>query len=906
MPTGECMRSIKETTAVEGRVRGVALILALIAVAIAILIGLAVAGMRDASTTMSDHVVRLAQSRLSGRSALEVANFVVENHSASVDGDGQQPQRMIFEAKPLGAAMSSVTVVDAVTGQCPTRSTVAVRYEASVGEVNPPEASDPVVVTVSAIERVQWPDVVARVDIDLSEFALLATTAQQSPGVAPKISIGTGAEVAVWRESPLAALAEPLVIGSVRRDPADVTIATGAHLRGVQTLRAGAFARSTEEVERQIADGARTLPEDIHVPRLQVATGPGEDFASPRPMRDPYSLLNNPFKPNMSLELPGTGRFTSFPLTFAGALQPGQWRIVRICGLEVTVERCHWKFEVPTMLVIEGKLELLDGTRFEVGERGALTIVALDGVLVDNSYIGPALDESGTWSTTGAQPYGGIGASRVMILEGGNPLGFRLTYVATDSQYRPTGARRDLPGGTSPTITKDFTGIINGGAVVGEIYAPDSTVKVGSNSALYGRALAHQIEVLPGARVFYDPQLDSGAGWLNQQSGIWGGSAIARPEVRSIALLNDAFLARFSNETELAVDPVGSGMLMTADSGEGGFFKRDMNAVAFQHGSGNGGSPHGLGPTQGAPTPVGVPGADYIFPSNLVLQGTIRDFRGRLDLNGHPDFALQGSAPRATWVIGERLDDDGNPVASRPPATGASSQRAIDSAASFATWFRDTPCQNISRPRSLSLSRVASYGHTPEDPRWVYGVNGGSLGMDSNRCYMDNFSILPGWRYGVNLTWTVEFEYDFVYRRDKAQWLHVSATNDVWVYLDGKLLMDIGGRSQPTFRAIHLNDVATSFGLIDQQASTVKIFIANRYESVQPDFQLWMNFPFHESPMPEIVAFSRLEDIKRAQGDVAAKLRTGIYAPLAGVAADRPPRILGYTTAAATATVPSN
>jgi fibro-slime domain-containing protein len=878
--------------------KGTAVLLALVAVAIATMIGLAVSSARDAATMASDQIVRLTQSRLAARTALDVAAFTITNHPfviAGAEGNMEQP---LFAPLRIGESTLSATVRDAAMEWGPTRSTVAVRIDATASEqpgVAPDAARAPLAQTVSAIQRIPWPDAVARADIDLSEFALLASVAPAYPSAPPKVTIGAGAEVSVWRSAPIAVLGEPLVVGSSRRLAGDVSIHANARTHGVQTLSAGDFPASREDIEDQLADGIRTVPEDIHVPRLQVATGPGEDYASTTPMSHPYDSLNTWGKPNMSLRLPPGGEFSSLPLTFAGSLQPGQWRVVRLCGLEVTVRDCLWRFEVPTMLVVEGKLRLTNGTRFELGANGALTIVALDGVLVDRSYIGPALPEAGPWSTTGAQPYGGFGASRVTILEGGNPAGFRLTYGSLDLRYRPTGARMDRSGGTNPTILKDGTRIINGSAVVGEIYAPDSTVEVGSNCALYGRALANQITVSPGGRVFYDPQLDTGAGWLNPRSGIWDGSGSARPEVRAIALLNDECLARFSTSTGLAVGSVGNDMLMTADVGEAGFHKRDMNAIQFQSGSGNGSSPSGMGPAQGAPTPVGIPAADYEFPPTLRLWGTIRDFRGRLDSLGHLDFGLPNAPPNTNWTIGTRLDDDGKPVAAKPPALGMTSQRTIHSEASFATWFRDTPCQNLSRPRVLILHRAASYGHTPENPRWVYGVGGGSLGMSADRCYNDAYDFISGWNYGVNLSWTMEFGFSFVYRQDKSQWLHVSAGSDVWVYLDGKLLIDIGGRSKPTFGAVDLNSVAASLGLVDAQSYDLKIFIANRYRAAQPNFQIWLNFPFDESPMPEIVAFSRLGEIKRARGQNTDGLRAGSYATPPESAARARLHILGFT-----------
>ncbi|MEY3142082.1 MAG: hypothetical protein RLY21_575 [Planctomycetota bacterium] len=903
--------------------RGVAVLLALIAVAIAILIGLAVSSTRDATTVTSDQIVRLSQSRLAGKTSVDIADFVVRSHTNILDSTGIEVERVVYADKRIGNSIYSASIQDATTELSPTRSTVAIKIRAMAREIRPSGTtpSSPtgtptesptetatsmptdsaIIQTVNAMVRVPWPDVVARADIDLSEFALLASTAQAFPTIKPKIEIGANAEVSVWRDAPLAVLGDPIVIGAVTRDPKQVSLSASTRLNGVQILAVGPFAQSSIEAEEQLADGIRTLPEDIHVPRLAVATGLSYLYAGNTDTPSPYTGLNNltPW-PHKTLRPPPGGRFTSVPLTFEGPIQPGQWRMVRIRGLSVQLVDCRWRFEVPTMLVIEGKLELLNGTRFEIGPRGALTIVALDGVMVSGSYIGPALDPSGTWSTTGAQPYGGLGASRVMILEGGNPMGTRFLYQTAfmDSfNDQATGSRRDIPGGTNPTILKDGTKILNGGAVVGEIYAPDSAVLIGFGCALYGRALAHQITVCPGGRVFYDPQLDTGAGWLNPQSGIWGGSGSARSEVRDIGLLTDEFLSRFSTSTALAVGPIGNGMLMTANVRDGGFMKVDMEKIQREEVNGSGITSGQPGPIQGTTTPVGVPSVDYVFPAQLTLYGIIRDFRGRSFMLGHPDFGLEANAARQWWAIGSRLDADGKPAVTKLAGSVGASRRAIASESSFMTWFRDTAGQNVALPRSLAVGRVQSFGHTAADPRWVYNVTGGSLGVDRNDGYGDNFDPWPSvGSMTANSSFTVELGCSFVYRQDKGQWLYIKSSNDVLVYLDGQLLIDIGGQSQPTARSIDLNSIAAKFGLIDKQTYRLRFFVASRYAVVPTDFNLWFNFPFIEDPVPDLVAFPRLEEIKRVRDEVAAKFRADDYQPLEASIVLKRPRILGFTT----------
>lgn len=877
-----------------------AVILALIAVAIAILIGLAVSSTRDSTIATSDQIVRLSQGRLAARTSVDVASFVIRNHTNVLDSSGVDVDRLLFDAEQIGASTISARVQDAVTGRSPTRSTVAARYSASAVEAGgappgTPLPAPPVVHTITAVERAPWPDVVARADLDLSEFALLASEAPALPGSQPKVTIGAGAEVSVWRDSPAAALGEPIVIGSSRRRTSDIAVNPSARLNGVQTLTEGAFATSDEDAAQQLADGVRAIPSDISVPRLALPGPIGiHTSAYWQALDAPYSDLNNlPYGPHTRLQLPPSGRFSSLELSFEGALQPGQWRVVYLRGLDVRIEGCAWKFEVPTMLIVEGKLRLTDGTRLEVGEHGALTIVALDGLLLDGSYVGPALGAGEAWSTTGAQTYAGVGASRVTILEGGNPSLQRAIY-STDPQILNAVARRaDVAGGSSPEIVKEGTRIESNSVVVGEVYAPDSSVTVGPNCALYGRALAHRIDVLPNGRVFYDPQLNTGSGWLNPQSGIWASGGGVRPEVREIPVLSDEYLARFTTATGIAVEPAGNGILMTADANDAGFVKANVDATESAPEWCNNSSEGSPGPIPGVPTPVGVPSADYVFPPMQHIYGVTRDFRGRSELGGHVDFGMPATESRRSVAISQGLDGNGKPQIVDGPG-GSALQRAIGSSTSFSQWFRDVPTTNLSLPMTLRLTRAESYGHTPANPKWVYNAVGYNPLVLEGLGYNDLWfpPSAPGWNLGL----TAELECSFEYRQDKAQWLYVSSTEDLWVYLDGKKIVDIGGLAQPTTRSIDLNTVAPSLGLVDRRQYTIKFFLANRYLQQRSQLYLWLNFPIESGPPPSVLRYPHLEALKAASVSISQNLRAEMYAPAADPAMLRPPRILGFTT----------
>jgi fibro-slime domain-containing protein len=935
-------------------------ILALVAVAIAILIGLAVSSMRDPSIVASDQIVRLTQSRLASRSSLDIAVYVIENHTNVLDSSGIDPERLLYEVKQVGSSMLSATVQDATTGLSPTRSTLAVRVTATAQEArtaaNPvPNAPEALVQSIAAIQSVPWPDVVARADIDLSEFALLAASplpavVYASPGSGgtgspqPKLTIAKNAEISVWRNAPLASLGDPLVIGSTRRDPNDVTVDPRARLTGVQRITAGAFPASQEQAEAQLADGTRTLPEDIHVPRLAMphAFQADDEYQPVDPTSGSLGLIGG--SPHIRLRHPAGGRFTSVSLAFNAGLGPGQWRVVQIRSLDVTLSDCAWRFDDPTMLVVAGRLRL-DRSRLEVGEHGALTIVAPDGLLLEQSYIGPALAAGSVgWDWLGNHPYGTGGASRVLVLEGGNPHGFRLIDTAKNPGDGPGNwvRRPDTPGGSSPTITKNGTQITDNSVLVGEIYAPDSSLAIHSPGALYGRALAREITIGIGGRFFYDPQLGTGAGWLNPQSGIWVGAATARPEVRSIALLNDESLGAFSNSTGLAVGPVGCGMLMTASLHDRGFVKNPAASLGLGQASATSAA---LSPLR----PTGVPGGFVAasdspsnpprYPDRFVLRGTLRDLRLAIELGGHQDFPF-GTTTAAPLVglVASELDADGKPArapasqrsartlatqfrdASNRPippilfdpsrgdiagAYGATRASEIRSDATFAGWFRDQVGANLPMPFGIWFARCESSDSTPANPRWWYQFHANDFGPSHQQLFGDALILLPP-NQPLNRGFTLELEGNFVYRSGKPQWLHVRSADDLWIFINGKLVVDLGGRRGVAEQFVELSRVAKVFGLSDLENCTIKIFFANRQTTLAP-LQIWTNFALEETAPPagDSPRFRSLNAVKAARDAVTANLRADFYPPLVDPTAPSRPRILGFSTATAAGATPN-
>lgn len=252
------------------------------------------------------------------------------------------------------------------------------------------------------------------------------------------------------------------------------------------------------------------------------------------------------------------------------------------------------------------------------------------------------------------------------------------------------------------------------------------------------------------------------------------------------------------------------------------------------------------------------------LPSTLTLNAVIRDFRGVDQSNGHADFERNPSGGFAQYgrMVADELDRDGKPVfrsagnkistvwkdsAGRPvidprsyiaAKTGdvagsmaSSTGGALAGSSQFAQWYRDTAGVNLSKQITLTLTRNANsniYTFSDRNDSFYtarggfFPINGELLGNSGGSTPNQNFHF------------TTEIDTEFVCEKGKGQLFTFTGDDDVWVFIDGKLVVDIGGIHSAVSQTI---DIDRLTWLVNGQSYRLKIFHAERHRT-QSNFRI--------------------------------------------------------------------
>jgi fibro-slime domain-containing protein len=217
-------------------------------------------------------------------------------------------------------------------------------------------------------------------------------------------------------------------------------------------------------------------------------------------------------------------------------------------------------------------------------------------------------------------------------------------------------------------------------------------------------------------------------------------------------------------------------------------------------------------------------------PEQLDIPIIYRDFRGSDQLAddtpelaaGHPDFEGEGGMDRG--IVADRLGDDKKPVYARD--TGASP--STTGAQNFQSWYHDDPRNNRTIVDKLTLTRQTNGAYVFEAEAFFPLDDRGFVAEGEETTHE-----------GHNFHFTSELRYWFQYGGDEQ--LDFFGDDDVWVFVNGRLALDLGGLHPAEAGTVTLSAAnATELGLSVGGIYEIDVFQAERHTTFS-SYKLTLN-----------------------------------------------------------------
>jgi len=201
-----------------------------------------------------------------------------------------------------------------------------------------------------------------------------------------------------------------------------------------------------------------------------------------------------------------------------------------------------------------------------------------------------------------------------------------------------------------------------------------------------------------------------------------------------------------------------------------------------------------------------------LMAAPITLTGTIRDFNSAgttfNGVAGHPDF--EGPCCGDDHgIAASTLGADGKPV------FAGGSHWSVSSAASFYQWYHDDPSVNMTGSISITLNPITATTYQFSSNSF-FPIDGQLLGQDSG---------------GHNFGFTTEFHTQFTYLSANNDDFGFTGDDDVFVFINDKLAIDLGGVHGAEGASVNLNTIAASLGLAEGENYKLDVFQAERHTS---------------------------------------------------------------------------